>query len=173
MNEADSVPVCVRPARSDDRDTLTDFNIRLARESEDLCLDPATLRSGVERVLSDPTRGCYFVAEADGAVVGQTLITCEWSDWRNAWFWWIQSVYVHPDYRRHGVFRALYHFIADRARQAGDVCGLRLYVEQHNKRAMQTYERLGMRAAGYVLYESDGLNVSPSDHSRMSGSDSA
>ncbi|MBN1514584.1 MAG: GNAT family N-acetyltransferase [Phycisphaerae bacterium] len=173
MNEADSVQTRVRPACPEDRDVIADFNIRLARESESLHLDPAIVRNGVERALSDPALGRYFVAEANGTVVGQTQITYEWSDWRNGWFWWIQSVYVHPDYRRHGIFRALYHFIAERARQAGDVCGLRLYVEQHNKRAMQTYERLGMRATGYVLYESARLDVSPSDHSRMSGSDSA
>jgi len=162
MNETDSVRVCVRPARPDDRDVVTDFNIRLAHESENLDLDPATVRTGVERVLSDPTRGRYFVAEAGGAVVGQTLITYEWSDWRDAWFWWIQSVYVQPDHRRHGVFRALHHFIAEQARQAKDVCGLRLYVEEHNKRAMQTYERLGMQAAGYVLYETDWSGIASS-----------
>ncbi len=162
MNEADSVHVCVRPARPDDQNIVTEFNIRLARESENLDLDPATVRTGVERILSDTTRGRYFVAEADGAVVGQTLITYEWSDWRNAWFWWIQSVYVHPDHRRHGIYRSLHHFIAEQARQAKDVCGLRLYVEEHNRRAMQTYERLGMRAAGYVLYETDWFGAASS-----------
>ncbi len=170
MNEAGSIPVCVRPARPDDRDVVTEFNLRMAQETESLHLDPLTVRTGVERVLSDLVRGRYFVAEVNGVVVGQTLITYEWSDWRNAWFWWIQSVYVHPDHRRQGVFRALHQFIAEQARQTPDVCGLRLYVEEHNERAMRTYERLGMRAAGYLVYEAVWLPVPPSDHSRISGS---
>jgi ribosomal protein S18 acetylase RimI-like enzyme len=171
MTDAASRALVVRPAGPGDRDTVTDFNIRLALESEGLRLEPAVVRAGVERVLADSTRGLYFLAEVDGMVAGQTLITYEWSDWRNGWFWWIQSVYVHPDHRRRGVFRALHEFIASRARRDAEICGLRLYVDRRNEQAMRTYERLGMRPGGYLLYEIDWSAAVGPAHSRTSGSE--
>lgn len=130
-------------------------NAALAAESEGRELSRALLEPGVRAALADPARGQYYVAEIDGAFAGQTLITREWSDWRNGWFWWIQSVYVMPAYRRLGVFRALHNHIREAARAAGDVCGLRLYVEQENTRARSTYATLGMKATGYLLFEED------------------
>src|SRR5437868_2504801 len=98
----------VRRARSEDADIICQYNAALAEESEGKKLDPAKLRPGVLALLHDPQKGYYFVAERDGQVVGQLGITFEWSDWRNGWFWWIQSVYVHQEARSQGVFRALY-----------------------------------------------------------------
>jgi ribosomal protein S18 acetylase RimI-like enzyme len=147
------MPITVRQAGPADVTIIADFNRRLALESEHKALDVATLTAGVAAVLADEARGVYFVAESDGAVVGQLLITLEWSDWRNGWFWWIQSVYVREDHRRAGVFRALYEHVAARARQRGDVVGLRLYVERENARAQATYDRLGMAATGYLVLE--------------------
>ncbi|UCF34595.1 MAG: GNAT family N-acetyltransferase [Phycisphaerales bacterium] len=145
----------IRQATDDDLEGIVESNIALARESEDKVLRRATVMAGVRAGLEDPKRSTYFVAEMGEEVVGQTMVTTEWSDWRNGWFWWIQSVYVHPAHRGRGVFRALYRHIRSLARSHGDVCGLRLYVESHNSPAISTYVRLGMKASGHLLYEED------------------
>ncbi|MCG3128026.1 MAG: hypothetical protein CHACPFDD_02899 [Phycisphaerae bacterium] len=147
--------ILVRAAVATDADAITAFNIALARESEARTLDATTVRAGVVALLADPARGRYFIADADRRIVGQTMVTAEWSDWRNGWFWWIQSVYVTPEYRRTGVYRRLHAFIRAAALQAGDVRGLRLYVEHENRGAQQTYARLGMRRTSYQLFEED------------------
>jgi len=145
----------VRPAARADAETITAFNCELARESEGLALDPAVVATGVQAVFDDPGRGVYYVAEIDGRPVGQVMTTQEWTDWRNGWFWWIQSVYVEPHSRRRGVFRALYRHVTSLARERGDVRGLRLYVVQTNARAIDTYVRLGMARTEYLFYETD------------------
>ncbi|MCA9665298.1 MAG: GNAT family N-acetyltransferase [Myxococcales bacterium] len=147
--------VRVRDAVASDRDRIVDYNLALARESEDKAIDRATLTSGVDRALASPALCRYFIAEIDAQPVGQTMITYELSDWRDGVLWWIQSVYVEPGARRKGVFRALYEHIEGLAREQGDVGGIRLYVERENARAMRTYEALGLRAAGYIVYEVD------------------
>lgn len=147
--------ILVRPAVATDADAITAFNIALAHESEARTLDVATVRAGVAALLAAPARGRYFIADADRRVIGQTMVTAEWSDWRNGWFWWIQSVYVAAEYRRMGVYRRLHEFIRAAAQQAGDVRGLRLYVEHENHGAQQTYARLGMRRTSYQLFEDD------------------
>jgi GNAT superfamily N-acetyltransferase len=144
----------VRPAGAADAAALADYNRRLAEETEGKTLDPAVVAAGVAAALADPGRGRYFVAcAADGAVIGQLLITLEWSDWRNGWWWWVQSVYVAADHRGRGIFRALYDHARAAAAAAGDVVGLRLYVEEQNHQAQEVYRRLGMRPAGYFVYE--------------------
>jgi len=143
----------IRPARPDDAPRLIEFNQRLARETEGLELDPHVLAEGVAAALSDPDRLRYIVAELDGAVVGQTAVTREWSDWRGGWFWWLQSVYVLPEARRHGVFRHLHLAVREAARSHPDVVGLRLYVERHNQTARTAYERLGLSDGGYLVME--------------------
>jgi ribosomal protein S18 acetylase RimI-like enzyme len=127
--------------------------VELARESENLALEPARVRAGVEALLRDPAKGTYFVAEAGGEVVGQLLITHEWSDWRNGDFWWLQSVYVRPDSRRRGVFQALFAHVLAKAKERTDVAGVRLYVEQSNAPALKTYERLGFEETHYRVME--------------------
>jgi ribosomal protein S18 acetylase RimI-like enzyme len=106
-------------------------------------------------LLRDPWKGRYFIAEVDGRVVGQTMITYEWSDWRNGMFWWIQSVFVDPQHRQRGVLRALYRHIEEAARRDPTACGIRLYVEDANLRAKETYRALGMVRGGYEVYEVD------------------
>jgi GNAT superfamily N-acetyltransferase len=147
--------VTVRTATAADADTVAANNAAIAMETESRQLDPDTLRTGVGRVLSDPTRGVYYLAEVGGRVVGQLLITREWSDWRDGWFWWIQSVFVVPGLRRTGVYRALHEHVVAEARRAGDACGIRLYTEQGNTRAHRVYERMGMQRSAYVMYEVD------------------
>ena len=144
--------VTVRRGEPRDAPVVAEYNRRLALETEDKVLDPAVLARGVARVLGDPTRGLYYVAEANGEVVGQAMLTFEWSDWRDGWLWWFQSVYVRADARRHGVFRQLFETVVRAAREAGDVVGLRLYVEKDNLRAQQTYQKMGMEDGGYLFY---------------------
>lgn len=132
---------------------LARFNVQLAAETEDLALDPVTVRAGIDALLRDPTKGLYHVAEAAGEVVGQLMITYEWSDWRNGMIWWIQSVYVRPDLRGRGVFAQLFRHLLGLARAQPDVCGIRLYMHSENDTARKTYERLGMRQTRYEVFE--------------------
>jgi GNAT superfamily N-acetyltransferase len=143
----------IRKARPADALVISDFNRRLAMETESLSLDPATVKHGVRALFKDPAKGIYFVAEECGAVIGQVLVTTEWSDWRNGNFWWIQSVYVAHDHRREGVFGALFEHIQQLAKSKRAVCGLRLYVEADNRRAQRVYERFGMNRTHYKIYE--------------------
>lgn len=145
----------IRPATPADLAIIAEFNRRLALETESKVLDPATLEAGVARALADPDRLRYWLAEQDGEPhpVGQAAVTREWSDWRNGWIWWFQSVYVAAPSRGRGVFRALYQQIRQEARSLPDVIGLRLYVEDANAPAHKTYHALGMRPGGYSVYE--------------------
>ncbi len=143
----------IRIAQKDDASALIAFNQAMALETEGRSLDPTTIKGGVEAVFDDEKKGFYVVAEESGEIVGGLMITFEWSDWRNAWFWWIQSVYVLPDSRGRGVYAALYEFVKEKARQARNVCGFRLYVEKENTRAQNVYEKLGMQRSKYLPYE--------------------
>ena len=155
MTNQTDVEIRVRPAVGTDLNTLVDFNAAMARETEDKVLDRDRLRTGVAAVLQGKDRGFYLVAESDGRVVGQLLVTTEWSDWRNGYFWWIQSVYVHQDYRGRGVYRTLHRHVETEARRQSDVCGLRLYVVRDNLVAQEVYARLDMRQCRYDMYETD------------------
>jgi GNAT superfamily N-acetyltransferase len=142
MTEASDNRPTVRRAAMGDLPVIVAFNAALALETESKQLDPPTLRQGVEAALKDGRRCAYFVAEIADTVVGQTMITFEWSDWRNRWFWWLQSVYVRPESRGRGVFKALYKHVYDACRAAPDAVGLRLYVAKKNERARTAYLRL-------------------------------
>lgn len=143
----------IRRATPADTDTVVEFNRLLALESEGKTLDLALLKPGVDAALSDSNKAFYFLAVEQEVIAGQAMITFEWSDWRNGWIWWIQSVYVRPEYRRRGVFKSLFEHIADQARRDPGVIGIRLYVEKENVAAQQTYERLGMERTGYFVLE--------------------
>lgn len=145
--------ITVRTATDDDVETLARFNEQMAQETENKTLSPETVRKGVQAIFDDPGRGFYLVATWKGSVVGSLMITTEWSDWRNGLFWWIQSVYVRPDARRTGVYTALHEAVRSRAERTPGVCGLRLYVDEDNREARDTYAALGMTETSYRLYE--------------------
>jgi GNAT superfamily N-acetyltransferase len=147
--------ITIRLANSSDAPIIAQFNAAMAKETEGIELHDEHLRKGVEALFLDSSKGLYYVAEVENKIVGQLLITYEWSDWRNATFWWIQSVYVFPEYRNRGIFRALYRYVESLARNRGDVCGLRLYVEKGNNRACLAYETLGMKKSHYEMMEID------------------
>lgn len=144
----------LRMASVDDAPQLAEFNRAMAHETEGIGLDPGTVDSGVQAMFDESGRGFYVVADAGDRLAGSLMITYEWSDWRDGMFWWIQSVYVRPEFRRRGVYRSLYRFVHDMAEGEPDVCGFRLYVERDNDRAQQTYGSLGMTRTPYLVYES-------------------
>jgi ribosomal protein S18 acetylase RimI-like enzyme len=149
----------IRRAVSEDVDSLVAFSAAMAWETEQRKLDETRLREGTQSLLGTPSSGFFVVAEAGEpertTLVGQLMITYEWSDWRNGVFWWIQSVYVDPAWRRRGVFRRLLEEVMALAKAAPDVCGVRLYVEQENRTAQAVYERLGLSPSSYKVYEQD------------------
>ena len=149
----------IRRATGEDLDTLVRFSAAMALETEGRRLDESRLRQGTRAVLESPARGFYTVAEltdrSPRLVVGQLLVTFEWSDWRNATFWWIQSVYVDSAWRRRGVYRRMHEGILQQARQEGDVCGVRLYVEGENAVAKTVYTKVGLNASSYHVFEED------------------
>lgn len=143
----------IRIANEADIDSLVEFNQAMALETEGKRLDAATLESGVSAVFSDDKKGFYVVAEEESKVAAGLMVTFEWSDWRNAWFWWIQSVYVVPEFRGAGLYAEMYNFVGNEAARKGDVCGFRLYVEKENKTAQRVYEKCGMDETYYLMYE--------------------
>jgi GNAT superfamily N-acetyltransferase len=143
----------IRTAEPRDVETLAELNLAMAWETEHLQLCPATLIRGIQAVLADAGHGFYIVAESEGQVVGCLLITSEWSDWRCGLFWWIQSLYIRPPFRRRGIFRQLHEFVKTQASRQGGVCGIRLYVEQSNQVAQRAYQQIGMHARSYRIYE--------------------
>jgi GNAT superfamily N-acetyltransferase len=145
-------PLVVRNATAADIDRLVQFNAAMASETEAKTLDPVVLRAGVAAVLAEARRGFYLIADHERDVAGCLMITYEWSDWRNGDWWWLQSVYVRPEHRRAGVFRALYAEVERLATARTDVVGVRLYVERDNAHAQRTYQSLGMREDAYRMY---------------------
>ncbi|HEY5892603.1 MAG TPA: GNAT family N-acetyltransferase [Chthoniobacterales bacterium] len=133
---------------------IANYNIALAAETEDVMLAPAVVEAGVRSLLENPSFGFYTVAETlNGQVAGIAMVTYEWSDWRNKVFWWLQSVYIDAAHRRKRVFSLLYRHLAESAATAGNVCGIRLYVEKENHRAQQTYRSLGLEESDYLMFE--------------------
>jgi GNAT superfamily N-acetyltransferase len=143
----------IREAHLDDQMVIADFQVAMALETENLQLDPPTVWKGVKAVFDDPSKGKYFIAEKDGQVVGSLLITFEWSDWRNGNVWWIQSVYVRPEYRRNGIFKALYGYVQQLVINDSNLRGLRLYADKTNQAAHSTYHNLGMISHHYAMFE--------------------
>ena len=152
----------LRPATPADQEVIRNFNLAMARESEDKDLSPDVLAAGIAAVLADPAKGFYLMAETtpQGAAaikrpVGSLMVTYEWSDWRNGCFWWIQSVYVAAEFRRQGVYSLMHRWVRDAALNRGQACGLRLYVEKQNSGAQATYKGLGMVTTYYDLLEEE------------------
>lgn len=149
------VNVEIRRANLGDVETIIEFNQALASETEGRQLNSGLLHDGVRAAVEDQSKCMYFVAECDEQVAGQLMITFEWSDWRNGWFWWIQSVYVSHEHRQRGIFRKLYEHVRAAGQAADDCCGIRLYVEKDNDVAQNAYSNLGMASPGYLVLEED------------------
>ncbi|MEQ1793310.1 MAG: N-acetyltransferase [Nitrospira sp.] len=147
----------IRPGRLDDVERLVAFSQAMALETEGRRLDADRLHRGTRALLNSRIHGFFIVAELPQTrqVVGQLMITYEWSDWRNASFWWIQSVYVDPAWRRQGVFRHMHAKVIEQAKDDPGVCGVRLYVESENRVAQDVYRRVGLKPSSYSVFETD------------------
>ena len=147
----------IRIAKAEDAPDLVEFNQAMALETEGKRLEPEKIKSGVEAVFDavkdNENKGFYVVAEDENKIVGGLMVTFEWSDWRNNWFWWIQSVYILPEFRSRKIYSRLYDFVKEKAKEQGNVCGFRLYVEKENEHAQKVYEKLGMEETYYLMYE--------------------
>ncbi len=143
----------IREAHISDADTIVDFQLRMAMETEDLQLDKTILEKGVKAVFNDESKGHYYIAEVNGKVVGSMLTTYEWSDWRNGTVIWLQSVFVLPEYRRMKIFRKLYDYVKIKFQNDDNVRGIRLYVDKTNNNAQKVYKAIGMTNEHYQLFE--------------------
>ena len=143
----------IRNAVRRDAEKIIRFNKSMALETEGKRLDEKISTSGVKAVFDDPKNGFYLIAELNGTVAASLMVTTEWSDWRNGVFWWIQSVYVDPAFRRRGIFRAMYTEARQQAKTTPNVCGCRLCVDKQNTAAQKTYTKLGFEETNYKLFE--------------------
>mmetsp|Transcript_36305 Transcript_36305/g.44275 ORF Transcript_36305/g.44275 Transcript_36305/m.44275 type:complete len:101 (-) Transcript_36305:596-898(-) len=76
--------------------------------------------------------------------MGMMMIHFETSMEVGGVIWWINSVYVHPEHRRKGVFRSLYDHITAISRANPLIKCVRLYVELANTSAQAVYSKMGM-----------------------------
>ncbi|GLS82423.1 GNAT family N-acetyltransferase [Paraferrimonas haliotis] len=141
----------IRKARRTDAQSIIAFNQAMALETEQRELAHDVISRGVETLIEQPHRGFYLVAQHDQKIVGSLMVTFEWSDWQAKDYWWIQSVYILPDYRRQGIYRQLYQQVKSLA--DGQAASFRLYVERDNLNAQATYQALQMAPCQYLMYE--------------------
>lgn len=145
--------ITIRHATIDDMAFIVESQVKMALETEGLILKKATATNGVQSVFHDPLKGFYIVGESNNSLCSCLMITPEWSDWRNNWVWWIQSVFVTPEMRNSGVFKLMYHYIKALVVQHEDVAGIRLYVDNTNTSAREVYKRMGMSDEHYRMFE--------------------
>lgn len=143
----------IRPSKSEDISILADFQRCLADETENIYLDNEVVSAGLKALFADPAKGIYYVAEAEGKIIGCFLITYEWSDWRNGMVWWLQSVYIFPTHRRQGIFKKMYDHIIQMIHHDKNIIGLRLYVDKKNTHAQKVYQAMGMNGDHYTVFE--------------------
>lgn len=143
----------IRPAKFRELEIIADFQVLMAKETENLDLNKEVILTGIEAVFEDPGKGQYYVAIENEDVIGCLLITPEWSEWRNGTVYWIQSVYIKEEHRGKGVFKELYQYIKELVSHEPDLVGIRLYVEKKNTNAQKVYKKLGMNNEHYELFE--------------------
>lgn len=143
----------IRKGKPEDRETIAGFQLAMAKETENIRLDRQVLEKGITAIFENPALGQYFVAEVDGKIVASMMTTFEWSDWRNSLVWWLQSVYVLPEYRRTGIFRKMYEHVKQEVMSRPEVTGIRLYMVTSNRKAAATYEAVGMDGNRYRMFE--------------------
>lgn len=146
------IDLTITRGETSDIDAIVRFQADMAMESEGIMLDMCRLTSGVTSAMKDESKGTYLVARANGTPIGSLMLTREWSDWNNQWYWWVQSVYVVPEYRKKGVYKAMYATLKDMARESG-VSQIRLYADRTNLNAQQVYNKLGMHESHYLMFE--------------------
>ena len=146
------IDIIITKGQIEDVESIAQFQVDMAMESEGTQLDKDTVTKGVSAAMADENKGLYYIARVDGKAVGSLMLTREWSDWNNGWYWWIQSVYVAPDYRRQGVYKSMYQAVCTDAKQQ-NIAQVRLYVDKTNTRGQKVYSSLGMQESHYLIYE--------------------
>ena len=146
------IDIIITKGQIEDIESIAQFQVDMAMESEGTQLDKDTVTKGVSAAMADENKGLYYIARVDGKAVGSLMLTREWSDWNNGWYWWIQSVYVAPDYRRQGVYKSMYNAVCTDAKQQ-NIAQVRLYVDKTNTRGQEVYSSLGMQESHYLIYE--------------------
>lgn len=146
------IDIIITKGQIEDIENIAQFQVDMAMESEGTQLDKDTVTKGVSAAMADENKGLYYIARVDGKAVGSLMLTREWSDWNNGWYWWIQSVYVEPDYRRQGVYKSMYNAVCTDAKQQ-NIAQVRLYVDKTNTRGQKVYSSLGMQESHYLIYE--------------------
>ena len=143
----------IKEATQTNIEIIKNFQIKMAKESEEMILDNETITKGVTAVFANSSKGTYYIAEENNMVIASLLTTYEWSDWRNAYVLWLQSVYVIPEYRRKGVFKKMYQYLKETVENSDKYVGLRLYVDKTNTNAQKVYDNVGMSSEHYFMYE--------------------
>ena len=146
------IDIIITKGQIEDTENIAQFQVDMAMESEGTQLDKDIVTKGVSAAMADENKGLYYIARVDGKAVGSLMLTREWSDWNNGWYWWIQSVYVAPDYRRQGVYKSMYNAVCTDAKQQ-NIAQVRLYVDKTNTRGQEVYSSLGMQESHYLIYE--------------------
>lgn len=144
--------VTITKGQIEDIEIIAQFQVDMAMESEGTLLDKETVTKGVTAAMNDENKGLYYIARVDGKVVGNLMLTREWSDWNNGYYWWIQSVFVTPEYRRQGIYKSMYHAVCKDAKKL-NVAQVRLYVDKTNILGQKVYASLGMDESHYLIYE--------------------
>lgn len=153
INNKVAMIINIRKAQIKDIERIVEFQKEMAFETENLNLDSNILLKGVTSVFEDDAKASYYIAENETEPTGMLMITKEWSDWRNGWVWWIQSVYIKPGFRKMGIYKLLYDHIKKIVIKSDNIMGLRLYVDKRNIRAQSVYNSLGMTGDHYTTYE--------------------
>ncbi|MEZ5081907.1 MAG: GNAT family N-acetyltransferase [Bacteroidales bacterium] len=143
----------------EDIERIVEFQQKMAQETEQISLDNYTVSLGVQAVFSNPAKGTYVVAKDRNTLVASMLLTPEWSDWRNATFLWIQSLYVLPEYRKKGIFRKMYDYVKKTVNDSNHYAGIKLYVASENELAQEVYKNVGMISSHYRLFEWNKLEI--------------
>lgn len=141
----------IREARPEDIETLVDFTLQEARETEGAERAVAAVTHGVRAVFGDSALARYWVAETEqGRVVASISAVTEWSNFNGGDYWWVQSLFIAPDHRGGGLVDSLLAHLEAAAKAAGAI-DLRLYVLNTNQRALTAYRRCGFDAAPYTI----------------------
>lgn len=136
-----------------DANFIIKAQIQMALETENYILKEENITKGVHEVFVDSHKGQYWVALVDDSPVGSLLQTFEWSDWRARNVWWIQSVYILPEFRGQGIYSRMYEKLKQIVENDDTLAGLRLYVDKTNEKAHALYQKLGMNSSHYHLCE--------------------
>ena len=141
----------IRKATPADLEKLVSFATEEAREAEGVTKDINRVRQGIRTALEDESIAIYWVLEKkDTGIVGNVSVVTEWSDWNAGYYWWIQSMYILPEFRGKGLMERLVQALKDEARQEGAL-ELRLYVHKNNAQAITAYQRAGFFNSDYRI----------------------